>query len=528
MNLPSDEEKLVRDVLWCMQGIDGKHCTYLSSEEHFVIDRSVGIKLAQLDRVRELCELGWLYRKVSRYATAKSGSGLADAALRSALGDELAEFYRLVAVLEARLARRQDPAHRLSLRRLAVWTFEPFERIKVMAALADSLDEARAKGGSVLSIVDARAKHGDPMVRGLLERLTARAAEPMFAALRRWLFTGDLAVDPHREFFIYERVNEAAAIQNAARAARTRPSRNGSDVSLSAAFWHSRYTVRPAMVPTFVRGSEEDILVVGKAINFLKFCCPLNRQTARLEDIATQQLNDDDALAFQYGHGDRLARLVRRVAIATNAQVKAALVDDFQLLEHLRTLKSCLLLMQGDFAVQLVDAIEPHLSIAGDGMYLDEARFGSRATVVRHDLWTAFDSAVRASNAATLQTLDCLRVAIVRGRDDIVLDYEPPAPIDAVIDHDALAVYRAAHAAFLRRRRVEARLNMAWRHHITAKRANFRQSKAHVFHRTALARARISQLVTALGAFHSSVVERHFAQLKFALSDTAQGLVCPT
>ncbi|KAJ8614514.1 hypothetical protein CTAYLR_000789 [Chrysophaeum taylorii] len=511
MSVSDAEARLVRDVLWCLQGIDGKHAVYRASDETFSVDRGVCAKLATLDRTRELCELGWLYRKVAAYARSERNSGLVDAALRSALADELGEYYRLVAVLEARLNRRQDEAHRLSLRRLAVWTSEPLERLKVMASVADAVSEAR--GGALLSVLDARGRHGDPKVREFLTALAARTAEPMFGAVRRWLFAGDLAPDPHGEFFVYEDEPPPP----------TRRKKKGhrgeeDDETSSATFWRSRYGLRRAMVPSFVRGSEAQILVVGKALNFLKRCCSKKSTTPLPEE-------EGDDLAFRYGHGDRLARLVRRVAAATNSRVRSALVDDLSLVEHLRTLKACVLLMQGDFAVRLVDALEPHLVVAADRKHLDDANFGSRANVVRHDVWTAFDAAVRASNARALKTLDCLRVAIVRGRDDITLDYDPPAPIDAVVDANALSIYRVAHAVFLRRARVEAKLAKAWRQHMTARRAAFsKKAAARVFHRTALARARIAQLVTALGAYCCSVVEDQWRRLDATVASESAGL----
>lgn len=502
MNVGEGEEKLVRDVLWCLQGIDGKHCVFRSSDGTFAIDRRVCGRLAWLDRARELCELGWLYRKVSQYANSGDSVGLVEASLRSGLSDELAEYYRLIAVLEARLNRRQDAAHRLSLRRLTVWTLEPLERLKTMASLTDAISEARAHGGAILSILHARTKHGDPQVHDFLESLAQRTAEPMFAALRRWLFAGELAQDPHKEFFVFENEEETT----------------------TAAFWRDRYALRSEMVPSFIRGSEDQILLIGKALNFLKRCSDGAATTSPPPASSMEDLDDDD-LAFRYNGEERLARLVRRVAVAVNGRIRTTLVEDFRLVDHLRTLRACLLLMQGDFAVRLVDAIEPHRAAAagrrGSSSSSSHA-LGGAASVVRHNVWTAFDSAVRASNAVTLRTLDCLRVAIVRGRDDVVLDYEPPSPVDAVVDQEALAAYRAAHSVFLRRIRVEHQLSKAWRHHMTAKRV---LSKNVVFHRTALARARIAQLVTALGAYYCSVVDDNWRRLEAIVDKDASGLV---
>lgn len=458
------EAKLVRDVLWCLQGIDGVHVSFRSTDESYNVDRSVAVKLSTADRVRELCELGWLYRKVSRFVEENRAGSACRGALASVLSDELDEYYRLVAVLEAQLQRRDDKSQRLTLRRLQVWTVEPAERLKMMAVIVEAVVEAGAIGGEIASLVHQRAKHGDPKARSFAEKVAGRASEPIFAAVRRWLLAGELVPDPHSEFFIYQDDD----------APTTRATKQATALVDSAAFWRLRYKLRIGMVPSFMHGLETQILVVGKARNFLKVCCS-----------RPAPADEDDEAAFEYGAADRLRGLVRRVADKTNARLRRTLVDDCQLVEHLRTLKACLLLMQGDFAQRFVEALDA----------LHDRR------LVRHDVWTAFDAAVRGSNAASLATLDCLRVAVVRGRRDVTLDYEAPPPVDAVLDADALAIYRRVHVVLLKRTRAEVLLAKSWRQHLIAKRANFSFPGAgRVFHRTALARARIAQLVAAFGA----------------------------
>lgn len=52
----------------------------------------------------------------------------------SALSQELTEYYRLIAVLEAQQSQGESS---LTLRRLAVWTHDPFERMKMLGILVD-------------------------------------------------------------------------------------------------------------------------------------------------------------------------------------------------------------------------------------------------------------------------------------------------------------------------------------------------------------------------------------------------------
>ena len=52
----------------------------------------------------------------------------------SALSQELTEYYRLIAVLEAQQSQGESS---LTLRRLAVWTHDPLERMKMLGILVD-------------------------------------------------------------------------------------------------------------------------------------------------------------------------------------------------------------------------------------------------------------------------------------------------------------------------------------------------------------------------------------------------------
>ena len=62
----------------------------------------------------------------------------------SALTQELTEYYRLIAVLEAQQQHAAVAAEHgggsggtLTLRRLVVWTHDPLERLKILATLVD-------------------------------------------------------------------------------------------------------------------------------------------------------------------------------------------------------------------------------------------------------------------------------------------------------------------------------------------------------------------------------------------------------
>ncbi len=90
--------------------------------------------------------------------------------------DELKEYYRLLAILEnlkndqekqynkytfqPEQSNVQQRCKNLSLRKIYLWTYQPFERLKWMSILTDACHDQ--KGGKIISIVMTYNKQGDP------------------------------------------------------------------------------------------------------------------------------------------------------------------------------------------------------------------------------------------------------------------------------------------------------------------------------------------------------------------------------
>lgn len=108
---------------------------------------------------------------------------------------ELIDYYRLIAVLEAQVTHvatpEEFPAKGLSLKRLHVWTMEPLHRLRLMGVLVDlcsgmrqnrisfvvyvdthnaAFAFAEAKGGELISIIHSYVNHGDPFVQSFIHR----------------------------------------------------------------------------------------------------------------------------------------------------------------------------------------------------------------------------------------------------------------------------------------------------------------------------------------------------------------------
>ncbi|GJU41320.1 gamma-tubulin complex component 3 [Tanacetum coccineum] len=101
------EEVLVRDVLYVCQWIDGRYVLFDKSVDGYILPDSIKVRKSVRVMVRKLCELGWLFRKVKWYVyesverLCDEDVGTVGQAFCAALQDELGEYYKLLAVLQA-------------------------------------------------------------------------------------------------------------------------------------------------------------------------------------------------------------------------------------------------------------------------------------------------------------------------------------------------------------------------------------------------------------------------------------------
>eukprot|EP01039_Chlorochromonas_danica_P001201 gene1202-1311_t len=285
------ERKLLLDIVYVLQGVTGKHIKYDSRTESYVVDPMLQLPLPARDIVLCICELGWLYNKVSAYLKTvfqgggPDSKGLIVQAFGFALQEELHDYYRLVAVIEQELGRyptfsgqqenlaqemrkltydedfeaketQSDGAHEastdgnygLTLLRLKAWLAEPTERMIVLARLVDGA--IGLTGGALISRIYAHCRHGDHQVAKVVQRVMDNVCVPLYTYLSRWMLEGELS-DPQQEFFILLN-NSASNMSN---------------------MWKETYRLRSTHIPSFLPSDlAEKILKIGKSINFIKLC----------------------------------------------------------------------------------------------------------------------------------------------------------------------------------------------------------------------------------------------------------------
>ncbi len=159
------EESLCRDLLYVLWGIDGTHISYSILEEAFVLTPNVIVSDSTKKIIQEMCELGWLYKKVNDLVSRNMDSSYSDQVTQSlvfAIQAELTEYYRLIALLEnqARQHSETDPQNNLNLRKLYLWIQDPMERMKWLAIIVDSIKGL--KGGAICSVINSYVLNGVP------------------------------------------------------------------------------------------------------------------------------------------------------------------------------------------------------------------------------------------------------------------------------------------------------------------------------------------------------------------------------
>ncbi|WRT65700.1 uncharacterized protein IL334_002646 [Kwoniella shivajii] len=412
----------------------------------------------------QLSEMGMLYRRVTDFINSRQAGvgkgGMTEQSLCHFLHHELSEYHRLLAVLESQMNQTstedmEKPAEGagLTLMRLGLWTEEMRLKLRQMSMV---VDEAKSvHGGALVSRIHKHTSHGDPLIRRFTDQILEEVSKPFFATLQRWIFSGDLN-DPFNEFFVQLNPENVSA-----RDGRISPAGDvGFEVGIDSAggtdeahkVWEKKYVFVKGMVPGFV--SEDfgkKIFSTGRSLNFIRYSC------GDSDWIETQAKLANAGRALKYSDLAGLERSIDDAYGIASQRLLEIFFDKFVLLEHLRALKSYLMLGAGDFTELLMEALAPRLSKPAISLY-------------RHHLTSDLESAIRGSNAQfdkpdILRRLDARILEYSHGEtgwDCFALEYKVEAPLNAVLDGKAMLDYDRLFNHLWRLKRVENALTHGW------------------------------------------------------------------
>ncbi len=445
-----DERDLVRDALYACQGIDGECIAFSPAEQAYVIAPNVNVSAGRRNLIKCVTEIGWLFKKVkgalgetrASGVDVDGGDGSTRQAFRAALQRELADYYKLIAVLESQAqlpivsfakeasgGRGDGGDGYLTLRRLFVWLTEPLKTMRTLAILVDATHGKR--GGGMLAVMQKLSQHGDPSSTALVRRVLSASATPFLGMVHRWTLSGELE-DPSHEFFV--RVDHAVPDKD---------------------LWRCKYAFDDDMLPSFVtREQGKTILRLGKSINFLRRCCDDASWTPERSEIM-HAVEKVGGLDFENPEG--LVTLIDETSRRVDGAVRRVLFDRYQLGRHCDALKRYLLLGQGDLHECLMDLMGPSLDEPANSLSVFK-------------LSGTLEQAIRSSSAQSdaPEFIDRLRVRLMAhlneevGWDVFTLEYVVNQPLTTIFTETAMNKYLRVFNFLWRLKRVEYSLCATW------------------------------------------------------------------
>lgn len=329
------QSAIIDDLLHLMQGFNGRYLVAKQQRDDqkrsFTLDHTLDPSLQSLvQRILPLCSN---YSLVNRFIEehSKFTHGTVHQALSSSIRGLVREYLLLVAQLEYQFTCGQ-----LTLQKLWYYVQPCIKTLELLAHIASTVNRARhCRGGRTLSLLHdiTTGTMGDDRGQQLAEYVTSLSCVPFFDMLTEWLHKGQVR-DPYFEFMIAE--NRDIVIDSL--------SEEYNDY-----FWERRYTALQDNLPIFLEQVAGKILQTGKYLNVVRTCG---------QDLETPPT----IVHLKYTLNERY--YTEQIDTAYKHAAKQAItliVQDSDLIGHLRSIKHYFLLDQGDLFVHFMDIAEEEL-----------------------------------------------------------------------------------------------------------------------------------------------------------------------
>jgi gamma-tubulin complex component 2 len=333
---PSVQELFViDDLLFTMVGIEGRYIWMKRGRAKesgitFQVDASMDLALQELSkRILPLCEN---YIIINLYVESRSHfkHGLVNHAFAAALRAILQDYHAMVAQLE-----HQFRLGRLSLQGLWFFCQPMMGAMQALTVVVQKASVNNLSGSAILNLLQsqAAAMAGDNAARSLLEKLTQHACAPYLGILERWVYEGVID-DPYWEFFIAE--NKTLQKESLTQ-------------DYNAKYWQQRYSLKPG-IPSFLTNAAESILTTGKYLNVLREC-----------GHHVQVPSAENAKLTNSGQNRPYLECINVAYNFASAELLNLIIQKYDLIARLRSMKHYFLLDQGDFLVHFMDIARDEL-----------------------------------------------------------------------------------------------------------------------------------------------------------------------
>lgn len=473
------ETSLLRDLPFTLQGLSSTTLPF-AGDNKLKLPPTLPPPLTSL--LHSLAEPSLLYKDLTQWAMTPAG-GLLGQSLRAAVHGELRSYLNLVATLEGQIRRAlsslDESAPRsgigragVTLKRCVVWTREATMGLRLLSLIAE--ESKSKKGGQLISLIHGfSTSHGDPIVAAFAERLLGSVTRPFYDILRHWIYDGELQ-DPYREFFVREQDPSNEDRQDL-------KARGMSSV------WNDKYEVDKGMIPSIITDDfAQKVFLIGKSLNFIRHSCG---DAPWVDDYSKSSSKE-----LRYGDTATLEAWIDEAYKTTMKRLMDLMTNKFHLFQHLKALKSYLLLGQGDFIALLMESLAANLDRPAGAQY-------------RHTLTAQLEHAIRGSNAQydspeVLRRLDARMLQLSHGDigwDCFTLEYKVDAPTDVVVTEWGNKQYLKVFNFLWKIKRVEFGLSSTWRRCMTGARGVLQTPDATVLETWKSTRGVLAEMIHFVG-----------------------------
>ncbi|KAH8421333.1 hypothetical protein KR009_002058, partial [Drosophila setifemur] len=412
---------------------------------HMQLDRS----LAEL--LQDILPLASHFMGIQKIITDTNNQGQVINSLNEALEHITHDFYLLLIQAELELQ------HQLLTMQKLIYYLQP--TIWVMEEVWTTMVDVQAneyRGAAVLTHLQGRIKQleGDRSAQQLIIGLARKAAEPYMQMLQMWIQKG-VIVDRQQEFLVED--NEVIH-------------RDELPEHYSDDYWEKRYTVRRDRIPAFLEKYSDKILRTGKYLNVIRQCGK--------RVMLTQQMQ----LTFE-PTSERHVTVINDAYFFAARMLLDVLLAENDLMGHLQSVKRYLLLNQGDFIMQFMDACDDELSknvdlvlpmtlenLLGLTLRISSARNDPykddlHCELLTYDLVTQM-SKIMNQKEEYWQSQDRLDLS---GLECFAFTYEVKWPVSLVLNHIAISKYQMLFRQLFYCKHVERQLCKIWKENSIAK-----------------------------------------------------------
>jgi len=259
VSLELQEQYLLQDLLYVLIGVDGN---YIRRKDPAVSVDTVFEVEPKLDHptcdssllylTTKIVQLGSCYEKMQDFIRKRIHFeyGFVCHSICGSLQMVIKEYLLLLTQIDTLFSQGN-----LTLQKL--WFFlQP--TIRLFTSLSTLLSDISAhKGGSLLTVLYKQAiATSEPNLRKMLLFITEKGLEQYIKILAQWIYEGTVE-DPFNEFMIKE---------------NSEYGKESIEKDLTDNYWKYRFIMREDMIPNFLSGFAEKILITGKYLHVIREC----------------------------------------------------------------------------------------------------------------------------------------------------------------------------------------------------------------------------------------------------------------